>query len=81
MKALLAILAMREGYDSINDMLKATGGTHRPAICERCQHVMSVQKHQECDECGSSDVLVATARRSVRTHGQLKGLGNPKQPR
>jgi rRNA maturation endonuclease Nob1 len=80
MQALLAYLARMEGYASIQEMLQATG-THMPAVCKRCGHVMSVQKHQKCNECGSSDVLIATARRSVRTHGQLKGLGNPKQPR
>ena len=77
MQALLAYLARMEGYTSIQEMLQATG-THIPAICKRCGHVMSVQKHQECDECGSSDVLIATAR---SRHGQLKRLGNPKQPR
>jgi len=80
MRALLAYLARMEGYISIQEMLQQTG-THKPAVCKRCGHVMNVQKTRKCDECGSSDVLVAAGSRSVRPKRPTKGLGNPKQPR
>lgn len=79
----LQLLAVKEGYETVQEMLKA-GGSHVPAICQRCGHVMNLPRWTHpggCDECGSGNILIASQSFGVRQTIGVKRLGNPKQPR